>query len=605
MCQMTGVDDRYARLAETYFSRRAFSEPVYIGDDLVACLDDATGTKQVSAIRVSTGEITPLTSYAQRMISVRGSKQSGRIVFGMDKDGDERQQLYVIDAIGAEPRRITHNDGAMHEPGPLSPSGEVILYRSNARDFAVFDVVALGTDGNEPEIWLEGGGQVSPVAIHPDGDSALVIRLNGNMDADLLHVRSDGSSLNLAPHETEQWIFDADFDAEGTGVYFISNHEREFTALMHIDLASGDRTVVYESEWDVDLFSLSPDGAKAIVGVNENGATKPVIVDFASGQRTPVRVPPGTVDKFSWSPDGSTIVFGFSSAEAPSAIIATDVHGRCRVVASEHGARPATAAPVAITYPTFDGRDIPAFFFRPEGDGPFPAVIEIHGGPEHQRHLDYGIRSGPAIQYLVALGYAVLALNVRGSTGYGKTYCHLDDKGLRLDAVTDIVHAGRWLKQRDDIIADKVAVLGASYGGFMTLAALAFHPEHWAAGIELVGIGNFVTFLERTSAWRRSHREAEYGSLADDREMLERISPIHKIDQIAAPLLIFHGREDPRVPVYESEQMAAALQERGIEVGLTIFEDEGHSITKRTNILAAHAEMGAFLNRVLDSPAAD
>jgi dipeptidyl aminopeptidase/acylaminoacyl peptidase len=133
----------------------------------------------------------------------------------------------------------------------------------------------------------------------------------------------------------------------------------------------------------------------------------------------------------------------------------------------------------------------------------------------------------------------------------------------------------------------------------MTLAALAFHPEHWAAGIELVGIGNFVTFLERTSAWRRSHREAEYGSLADDREMLERISPIHKIDHITAPLLIFHGREDPRVPVYESEQIATALQERGIEVGLTIFEDEGHSITKLKNILAAHAEMGAFLDRVM------
>ncbi|MCC6703610.1 MAG: S9 family peptidase [Thermomicrobiales bacterium] len=598
---MTASNNRFLERAETYFKRRAFSEPVFIGDDLIACLDDASGTKQVSVIAVSTGEITPLTSFPDRMISLRGSKQSGRIVFGMDKDGDERQQLWAIDAVGSEPRRLNHADAAMHEPGPLSASGELVLYRSNAREFATFDVVALGTDGNEPEIWLEGAGQVTPAALHPDGNSALVIKLNGNMDADLLLVRPDGTFDNLTPHDSEQWILDADFDATGGGAYLTTNHEREFCALIHLDIASGERTVVFESAWDVETFSLSPDGMKAIVAVNENGATRLLLLDLKSGDRKNVAVPPGVADSFSWSPDGTSVAFGFSTAEAPSAIVLADLHGRCRVLASEHGKRPATVVPEAITYKTFDGRQIPAFFFRPAGDGPFPAVIEIHGGPEHQRHLDYNVRSGPAIQYLVSLGYAVLALNVRGSTGYGKAYCHLDDKGLRLDSVTDVVHAGQWLKERDDIIADKIAVFGASYGGFMTLAALAFHPEHWAAGIELVGIGNFVTFLERTSAWRRAHREAEYGSLADDREMLERISPVHQIDQITAPLLIFHGREDPRVPVYESEQMAEALKARGIDVGLTIFEDEGHSITKRKNILAAFAEMGDFLNRVLTS----
>ena len=596
---MTAVAPDYAQLAERYFKRRALSEPVFISDDLIACLDDASGTKQVSVITRSTGEITPLTSYADRMISLRGSKQSGRIVFGMDKDGDERQQLYTIDAPGQEPRRLTHADGAMHEPGPLSASGELILYRSNAREFSTFDVVALGTDGSEPEIWLEGGGQVSPVALHPDGDSALVIRLNGNMDADLLLVQSDGKSVNLTPHDWEQWVLDATFDKTGSGVYLLTNFDREFVALVHLNLATGERTTVVESEWDVEAFSLAPDGESAVVSINKNGASKPFMLDFATGKRTAIAVPQGVADKFSWSPDGSTVAFGFSTSEAPAAIVTSDRAGHCTVVASEHGERPTTVSPEAITYTTFDGLEIPAFFFRPEGDGPFPAVIEIHGGPEHQRHLDYNVRSGPAIQYLVALGYAVLALNVRGSTGYGKSYSHLDDKGLRLDSVTDVVYAGQWLKAREDIVSDKIAVFGASYGGFMTLASLAFHPEHWAAGIELVGIGNFVTFLERTSAWRRKHREAEYGSLEEDREMLERISPVHKIDQVVAPLLIFHGREDPRVPVYESEQMAEALQARGVDVGLTIFEDEGHSITKRKNILAAFAEMGAFLDRVL------
>ncbi len=596
---MTDTRSQYSERAERYFKRRAFSAPVFVGEDLIACLDDASGTKQVSVVSLASGDVTPLTTFPDRMISLRGSKQGGRIVFGMDKDGDEKQQLWVIDAIGAEPRRITHADGAMHEPGPLSPAGDLILFRSNAREFAVFDVVAMGTDGSETEIWLEAGGQVSPVALHPNGTSALVIRLNGNMDADLLHVRSDGSHVNLTPHESEQWILDASFDQSGNGAYLLTNRDREYVALLHLDLESGDFTSIFESRWDIDAFSLSPSGDAAVVSVNENGTSKPVIVDLESGARVNIAVPPGVAESFSWSPDGASITFGFSTVEAPSAIVVSDRTGRCRVVASEHDARPATVAPQAITYTSFDGLEIPAFFFRPEGDGPFPAVIEIHGGPEHQRHLDYNVRSGPAIQYLVSLGYAVLALNVRGSTGYGKRYCHLDDKGLRLDAVTDVVHAGAWLKEREDIESEKIAVFGASYGGFMTLASLAFHPEHWAAGIELVGIGNFVTFLERTSAWRRSHRESEYGSLEDDREMLERISPVHRIDQITAPLLIFHGREDPRVPVYESEQMAEALRERGIDVGLTIFEDEGHSITKRKNVIAAFAEMGEFLDRVM------
>ncbi|MEZ4495685.1 MAG: alpha/beta fold hydrolase [Thermomicrobiales bacterium] len=306
----------------------------------------------------------------------------------------------------------------------------------------------------------------------------------------------------------------------------------------------------------------------------------------------------GRRGQFSWSPDGSTVAFGFRLLRSAGGD-RDERSGRTRtVVASEHGERPTTVSPEAITYTAFDGLEIPAFFFRPEGDGRFPAVIEIHGGPEHQRHLDYNVRSGPAIQYLVALGYAVLALNVRG-TGYGKSYSHLDDKGLRLDSVTDVVHAGQWLRRIEDIDFDKIAVFGASYGGFMTLASLAFHPGA-LGGRHRTRRHRELRHLPRTALRLATQAPgSRVRFLEEDREMLERISPVHKIDQVVAPLLIFHGREDPRVPVYESEQMAEALQARGVDVGLTIFEDEGHSITKRKNILAAFAEMGAFLDRVL------
>jgi dipeptidyl aminopeptidase/acylaminoacyl peptidase len=596
----TETDGRFQELAARYFDRRSFTMPVFIGTDQLACLDDASGTTQISVVSLANGEITPVTDYPDRLQSLLGSTASGRILFGKDRDGNERQQLWTIDAVGEEPRRLTHADASIHEPGPLTADGSAVLYRTNARDETTFDIASVALDGGEPETWLENGGQVTPVAVDKEGERALVIRTNGNLDADLLLVHRDGHAAVLTPHTGEQWIFDAAFTPDGAGVWLLSNLDREFVALVHIDLESRERTTVYEAGWDVELFKPSPDGQKIALSVNENGASRPRIISANGGAgETPITVPLGVIDRFSWSPDSSEVAFGFSSAEHPSAIIIARLDGKSRVVAADTGTAPETVAPEAITYETWDGRQIPGFFFKPKGAGPFPAVLEIHGGPEGQRQLNYNGRSGPAIQLLASLGIAVLALNVRGSTGYGKTYSHLDDKSLRLDAVQDLVSAAEWLRGRDDIIADKIAVFGASYGGFMTLAALAFHSEHWAAGVELVGIADFVTFLERTGPWRRSHREAEYGSLAEDREMLARISPIHAVDRIAAPLLIFHGREDPRVPLYESEQIAEAVRSRGLDVDLHIFDDEGHAISKRKNVIDAFSRTGEFLTRHL------
>lgn len=188
---------------------------------------------------------------------------------------------------------------------------------------------------------------------------------------------------------------------------------------------------------------------------------------------------------------------------------------------------------------------------------------------------------------------------MRGSTGYGKSYSHLDDKGLRLDAVKDVVAAATWLRTREDVIADRIGVMGQSYGGFMTLASIAFHPAEWAVAVDVVGIANFVSFLERTGPWRRAHRSAEYGFLEHDREMLEQISPLTHVDNITTPLFVIHGRNDPRVPLFEAEQIAAALESRGQEVVLRVFDDEGHGLSKRHNRIAGYGEAGGFLARHL------
>lgn len=593
--------ESYYQHAEKYFARRSLTGPSYLDRDRIAVLDDRSGTTQVALVDVATGDITPVTSFSERVQSALTNVATGRMVFGTDVGGNERQQLYALDTPTAEPRRLTTDDDAMHDPGVISKDGSYLLYRSNARDERIFDIVGQSLAGGESDMWLEDGGQVQAVAISEDGQSALVVRQNGNLDADVLLVRRGKDARNLTEHIGEQWIYGATFDRDESGAYVLSNANRDFVALMHLDIKSGDSTVVYDDDWDVEEFSLSPDGKRIALSVNDAGRSRAHIIapDDADQPIVDLDLPDGVASHFSWSPDSSNVVFGFSTAESPSRILRSDLGGVVSTIAGEVEPNgPVTFAPDIVAYPSFDGLEVKAFFFKPEGEGPFPCLVDIHGGPESQRALNYA-PSGPVLQYLTSLGMAVLSLNVRGSTGYGKEYAHLDDKGKRLDAVADAAAAVGYLTSRGDIDPDRIAVYGRSYGGYMTLACVTFHPDLWAAGVDVVGIADFVTFLERTGPWRRSHREAEYGSLEHDREMLERTSPMNSIDQITAPLQVFHGRNDPRVPVHEAEQIVSALKERGREVELTIFENEGHALSKLPNQLETFARMGMFLTKHL------
>jgi dipeptidyl aminopeptidase/acylaminoacyl peptidase len=219
-------------------------------------------------------------------------------------------------------------------------------------------------------------------------------------------------------------------------------------------------------------------------------------------------------------------------------------------------------------------------------------VVDVHGGPESQRRPGFNA----VTQILCSRGYAVLEPNVRGSAGYGRRYASLDDVERRMDSVADLESAAEWLADHDLVDPDRIAVMGGSYGGFMTLAALTTYPERWAAGVDIVGIASFVTFLENTGDWRRELREAEYGSLDEDRALLEALSPLSRIDRIAAPLFVLHGANDPRVPVSEARQVADAAREQDVPVRELIFDDEGHGFSKLENRIEAYTAVVEFLD---------
>jgi dipeptidyl aminopeptidase/acylaminoacyl peptidase len=303
-----------------------------------------------------------------------------------------------------------------------------------------------------------------------------------------------------------------------------------------------------------------------------------------------------------FSSDGSLLAFAFSSPTQPFDVYVYDLdaHRLERVTTSPSGIETAALVePELHRFASFDGESIPVFLFRPEGDGPFPVVVMVHGGPEAQWRPWFHTSFAPLTQHLLARGYAVAAPNVRGSTGYGKRFEHLDDVRLRLDSVRDLASLHEWLAAQPGIDGSRAVLYGRSYGGYMVLAGLAFQPDLWAAGIEMVGISSLVTFLENTSDYRRAVREREYGSLTDDRDFLVEASPMTRIDSIRAPLFIEHGENDPRVPVGESRHIAGVLDEKGIRCELVVYEDEGHTIEKLANRIDCFTRAAAFLDEVL------
>lgn len=584
--------------ANTYFNRPAYTSPKYVNGDTIAFLDDSSGTPQVKLYKVTDGQIKSVTDYSEGIISLDASTSTETLMFGVDEGGNERQQLYTQSLSDQQPTRITHDDSAFFEPGGLSSDGKSVLYRTNTRDQSTFDIGVTNIDGKSSEFWVLDGGQILPHDLGEPG--ALVIQAKSNGADNLLLAKEAGNVDNLTADLEDHRIYSAKFDPFGTKVWVLSELDREFAGLYSYDLATREFSLYFETDWDVEWVSPAPDGKYLAISVNENGYSVPYIL--SSSDRTDARAletPAGVVDGFSWAPDSQTVVFGLATSEQPSRIYQSGLDGQTRVlVAAAESQAPATVPAEPVEFTSFDGRKIPGYLFLPEGEGPHPALIEIHGGPESQRRPDY-TSVGAAIQYFVSKGIAVLALNIRGSIGYGRVYRHLDDKGKRLDALKDVEAAATWLGGRDDIDPKRLTVYGISYGGFMTLSALTRLPHLWAAGAEMVGMAHLETFLERTGAWRRKNREAEYGTLESDREMLREVSPLPLVHQIAAPLLVLHGRNDARVPLFESEQIVDAVREQGVPAELIVYDDEGHVFGKRKNLVDAYTRIGDFLDEHL------
>jgi dipeptidyl aminopeptidase/acylaminoacyl peptidase len=582
--------------------------PAWLADGRLAYLSDASDVPQiwVTETPVATGAppptSRPMTTFADRIGTLLAAPVGNRLVFGMDAGGNERLQLWTV-VPGEAPRAVTADPETIHTLGAISPDGDRIAFASNARVRHAFDVwtVEVTEPNAAPRPVLATDELLTPVAWTADGRGLIVQRANTNLDHDLLLVLADGGDIVLlTPHTGEASMSQVVATPDGDALILISNQDREFAALVRLDFATRQQTLLAAPESDVEAVALTPTGDVLAYAVNDDGYSRLVLRELATGTEWVAEgVPAGVASGLKWSHDGTRLAFALSGPAIPSSIWVSDRQGTVSPATAVEVGSPDSesfVAPETVRYSTFDGRAIPAFWFRPkQADGPWPVAVDVHGGPESQRRPDFA----PVTQALVAAGIAILAPNVRGSTGYGKTYCHLDDRERRMDAVADLAAASDWLRTRPDVDPARIAVMGQSYGGFMVLAALTTYPDIWAAGVDVVGIANFVTFMEQTGPWRRRVRAAEYGELPRDAELLRSLSPLHRAEQITAPLLVIHGRNDPRVPLGEAEQIVERLRALGRDVELLVFDDEGHGLVKRSNRRTGYGAVGDFLSRRL------
>jgi dipeptidyl aminopeptidase/acylaminoacyl peptidase len=551
-----------------------------------------------------------LTFYSEPVASLSpapsASAQDG-FVFSKDKGGDEFSQLYWFDSRSRQITLLTDGGGAQkgrtQNSGPVfSRDGALLAYRSTARNGTDTDIWVRDLRSGQARPVVTAGGTWSAQDFSPDGKKLLVVRGVSVAESYPGEVDLQTGALTMFPVDGGKAAFGGfAYSGDGKSVYYISDEPvkgvaQEFRTLRHHDPASGALTVLSAKiPWDVEGFSMSEDGKRLAYATNEDGISKLRVLSLPDHRELPLpELPVGVFGAGAFSADGKRLALTINSATSPSDVHVIDLEAKTLTpwTRSEVGGLDASkfVAPSLIRYPTFDSvggkrRTIPAFYYKPANvpaGRKLPVVINIHGGPEAQSLPTFN----PTAQFMAnELGVAMLVPNVRGSSGYGKTYLSLDNAEKREDSVKDIGALLDWIAKQPELDASRVGVIGGSYGGYMVLASLVHYSDRIRAGVDVVGISHFGTFLKNTESYRRDLRRVEYGDERDPKmaAVFEKISPLNNADKIKAKLFVAQGKNDPRVPYTEAEQIVKAVRANGQPVWFLMYTDEGHGFRKKSN----------------------
>ncbi len=532
------------------------------------------------------------------------SRSADLAIVGASVGGSEQSQLHLVDTRTGRTKQLTDTPEIQYGSVTWSRDDKTIYIRSNMENLRDFKLYKMdpATGNIKKLIDTEGWNGWGDISL--DGGKLLYYHLTSNMNDDLYLYDIESSETELlTPHEGDILYDNAFFSADGSCLYLTCNDNNQgFNLRAKLDLVSKELSYFDpESPWNVDGINMSPDRKIMAWILNEDGYARPKLAEIETGRELPVPDLDGLIGSPAFC-STSRILFTFNSPTQTTDIWSWDWRGRKleKITHSIYAGidREIFAEPKLIKYSSFDGLEIPAFLYLPADykDGPIPFILHMHGGPEGQFRPSFARH----FQYLMLNGFGILAPNVRGSDGYGKDYLAMDNYKNRLSSVKDMKAGADWLIENGYTKKGMIGVKGASYGGYMAMAAITEYPDFFSAAYNSVGIVNFVSFLEKTSAYRRYLRESEYGPLTD-KEFLKSISPINKMHLIRTPLLVVHGENDPRVPVGEARQIIKAIRKRGGIVDSLIFPDEGHGVGKRENRLTMYRKMVDFFSRHLKS----
>lgn len=569
---------------------------------------DQSGVFNAYALPVGGGDPIALTSSKDNAtFAASFFPNDDRILFTADKGGDELDHLFVREH-GGSVRDLTPGEKVKADFLGWSPDGRTFWVTSNERNPEMFDIYAYDSGSYQRKLVFRNEGY-DVRAISRDGRHAALVKERTSADNNLYLVDLAGSAPPklITEHQGNVSYGVYDFTPDGRSLIYSTDEAGEWGQAWTYDLASGARKPLIQADWDVSAVSYSPSGRYRVSALNADASTKLTIEDSNGKAVALTGVPDGDIGSVRFNSDESMIAFTVASDTSPTDIFVADLAtGKARRLT--RALNPAidekqlVEASVA-RFKSYDGREIPGILYKPNeasAANPVPALVWVHGGPGGQSRRGYSA----TIQHLVNNGYAVFAINNRGSSGYGKTFFHLDDKKHGDVDLKDVVASKGFLQSLDWVADDEIGIIGGSYGGYMVAAALTFEPEAFDVGIDIFGVTNWVRTLESIPPWWASFRESLYDEMGDPKTDAERhraISPLFHARNIVKPILVVQGANDPRVLQVESDELVAAIKANNVPVEYLLFPDEGHGFLRKQNRISASEAYLKFLDKHLRS----
>jgi dipeptidyl aminopeptidase/acylaminoacyl peptidase len=590
--------------AETFYNNTSYngSSIDHEGKQVLVGSDES-GIYNLYTIDAQTGESKQLTNSTESTYPVRWFPNDKRILFTRDNGGNELFHLFVREEDGSV-KDLTPDEKSRGGLAGFSKDGKTMYVSTNERDARYMDLYAYDATTYKRSLIFQNDKGWSISRVSSDGKYLVVSKANSSRDSDLFLVDLTTKELkpkHITPHKGYVAHSMRTFSADNQSIYYGTDEHSEFSQVFEYNIKTGQRKLALAKDWDVSFLYFSKTGRYQVSGVNADAKTEIAITDTKNGQSLKMpALPAGNISGVSFSQDESIMAFYLASDTSPSDLytwkLGSNKAKRLTYALNDQIDESQLAKSEIVRYKSFDGLEVPAILYKPKqaNNGKVPVMLWIHGGPGGQSRVGYSA----TLQHLVNHGYAIFAVNNRGSSGYGKTFFHLDDKKHGEDDLMDVVYAKKYLQKQDWVDPDRIGIMGGSYGGYMTVAALTYHPEEFKLGIDIFGVTNWVRTLNSIPPWWESFKAALYDEMGDpatDSERHNRISPLFHAKNITKPLMVIQGANDPRVLQIESDEMVAEVKKNGLPVNYVLFEDEGHGFSKKVNRIKASEEYLKFL----------